>query len=399
VRTKRKMLYLLAAAVVSVPTAIALSTLSSASASPSLLPLSVTNNSGRAEQVQLYVIGEMGGRLGYVNATGTFTPWPAGSDTNPTPAPDVSIPGPARGASKTLQVPKGLSGRMYFSYGQKLVFKLTRTGLVQPAPWAAADPNRDILFDWSEFTFNDAGLWLNTSMVDMFSAPHAVTVTADNGTTRRTGDLVSNGRNRIFDSVRNQPGGWSKLIQTRADGTRLRVLSPHKGIDTGLFPTTYLDPYINSVWNTYKTTTLTVVPFENEPNRKFLGRVDAAGTMNFTDGAGARVASFRKPATKDVFGCDGALAAPNDPPFLIGAISRSICASFHRSTLGTIHTAPTYNAAEFYRGELTDHYSRTLHAHSVDGKAYGFAFDDVGHFESLVHDGNPRAAGIVLGAF
>ena len=35
----------------------------------------------------------------------------------------------------------------------------------------------------------------------------------------------------------------------------------------------------------------------------------------------------------------------------------------------------------------------------VDGKAYGFAFDDVGGFESLVHDGDPRSAGIILGAF
>ena len=29
----------------------------------------------------------------------------------------------------------------------------------------------------------------------------------------------------------------------------------------------------------------------------------------------------------------------------------------------------------------------------ADGKAYAFAFDDVGNFESLVHDGDPRAAG------
>jgi hypothetical protein len=35
----------------------------------------------------------------------------------------------------------------------------------------------------------------------------------------------------------------------------------------------------------------------------------------------------------------------------------------------------------------------------VDGKAYAFAFDDVGAFESLVHDGDPRAAGIVLSPF
>ena len=32
----------------------------------------------------------------------------------------------------------------------------------------------------------------------------------------------------------------------------------------------------------------------------------------------------------------------------------------------------------------------------ADGKAYGFAFDDVGNFESLVHDGNPQQAAMIL---
>ena len=35
----------------------------------------------------------------------------------------------------------------------------------------------------------------------------------------------------------------------------------------------------------------------------------------------------------------------------------------------------------------------------ADGKAYAFAFDDVGNFESLVNDGDPRSAGIMLSPF
>ncbi|WP_280640979.1 beta-1,3-glucanase family protein, partial [Streptomyces afghaniensis] len=37
-----------------------------------------------------------------------------------------------------------------------------------------------------------------------------------------------------------------------------------------------------------------------------------------------------------------------------------------------------------------------IHAQMADGKAYAFAFDDVGHHESLVHDGNPRQAYLTL---
>src|SRR5256714_5104854 len=38
-----------------------------------------------------------------------------------------------------------------------------------------------------------------------------------------------------------------------------------------------------------------------------------------------------------------------------------------------------------------------MHANMVDGRAYGFAFDDVGNFESLVHDGDPRSASVTSG--
>ncbi|MEH0843736.1 beta-1,3-glucanase family protein [Micromonospora sp. CPCC 205711] len=363
---------------------------------PSPLPLTVTNHTGRPEAVHLYVLGvDLGtGRLGYVDAAGTFTPWPAGG-LPPTPAPDVAIPGPAEGGSSTLRIPRNLSGRVYFSLGDKLRFALTPDGLVQPAPWAAGDPNRDILFDWSEFTYTDAGLWLNSSQVDMFAVPHAVSVTGADGATRRTGELVDGGRPRVIDAVRAQPG-WGGAVQTRADGTVLRVLSPGKAADAGLLDAGYLDPYIAQAWQAYATRTLTVVPFADRPDVRYLGRTTGA-TMTFTDGSGRQVASFTRPSSADVWDCDGTLAAPND--LVVGPIARTLCAALHRGTLGTIDTQPGGGPADFYRGELTNHYSRIIHAAMRDGRAYGFAFDDVQAQESLVHDGDPRAAGIELSPF
>ena len=79
-------------------------------------------------------------------------------------APAVAITGPGNGGSTTIQFPRGFSGRAYFSLGAKLKFFLTPDGLVQPAPWAAGDANRDILFDWSEFTYNDAGKYLTKGL-------------------------------------------------------------------------------------------------------------------------------------------------------------------------------------------------------------------------------------------
>jgi hypothetical protein len=361
-----------------------------------LLPVTVANDTGRDEDVFLYVLGVNTGtgKLGYVDRRGTFTPWTGGKAV-PVPAPDVSIPGPADGERTTIKVPKGLSGRLYMSFGRRLDFRLSTDGLVQPAPWAGNDPNRDILFDWSEFTLNEAGLWLNSSQVDMFAVPHVVSVRGGDGRTVRTGEVKPGGRQRVIDRIKQQPG-FADTVQTRADGTVLRVLAPGKAADGGRFSATYLDPYITSAWNAYTSRTLTVVPFGDRPDTRFLGRT-TGDVMNFTDANGRTVASFTKPSTANVWGCDGALGAPNDQ--VVGPIARTLCAALHRGTLGTRHTQPSGGATDFYREPLTNHYSRLIHENMVDGKAYGFAFDDVQAQESLVHSGDPRAAGIVLTPF
>jgi Beta-1,3-glucanase/Ricin-type beta-trefoil lectin domain len=396
VRTRRKLLHALAAVAAAVPVAVSAAAAPAQAAGPALLPVTITNNTGRGDAVYVYVIGTNlnTGRLGYVNQGGTFTPWPAGN-IPPSPAPDVAIGGPGNGGTTTVNFPKGLSGRVYFSLGEKLKFLLTPDGLVQPAPWASGDPNYNILFDWSEFTYNNDGLWLNSSQVDMFAVPHAVTVTGSNGVTTRTGDPVNNGRNNVINGIKAQ-AGWDRTVVTRSDGTVLRVLSPGKAAGAGLLSANYYDSYINSAWNAYTSKTLTIVPFGDQPNTKYFGRT-SGNVMTFTNSAGQQVASFNKPSSASVWGCDGDLPAPNDQ--VVGPISRTLCAALNRGTLGTIDTQPSTNAAQFYQNNPANQYGKIIHQNMADGKAYAFAFDDVANFESLVHSGDPRSAGLILTPF
>ncbi|MCV2460326.1 glycoside hydrolase family 64 protein, partial [Streptomyces sp. ICN988] len=315
---------------------------------------------------------------------------PAGGNP-PTPAPDASIPGPAAGQTKTIRIPK-LSGRIYFSYGQKLDFRLTTGGLVQPAVQNPSDPNRDILFNWSEYTLNDGGLWLNSTQVDMFSAPYTVGVQRADGGVTSAGQLEPGGYHGVFDALRAQPG-WGGLIQTRPDGTVLRALAPLYGVETGALPASVMDDYINRVWQKYATTTLTVTPFGDRPDIKYFGRV-SGNVMNFTNTSGTVVTSFQKPDASSVFGCHRLLDAPNDQ--VRGPISRTLCAGFNRSTLLSNPNQPDPSSAGFYQDAVTNHYARIIHDRMADGKAYAFAFDDVGNHESLVHDGNPVEARLTL---
>jgi hypothetical protein len=52
------------------------------------------------------------------------------------------------------------------------------------------------------------------------------------------------------------------------------------------------------------------------------------------------------------------------------------------------------------RGQpVTNHYSRVMHENTVDGKANGFAFDDVAERAPYVSDPNPSILTVTLTAF
>ncbi|MFO7191800.1 MULTISPECIES: beta-1,3-glucanase family protein [Thermocrispum] len=385
-----------ALAAIAATAAAVLPTATAQSAAPDKLPLTVVNNSGRPEQVHLYVVGQQNGQQGYVTQAGDFVPWQGGA-VPPVPAPDISIPGPALGQSTTLQLPKHVSGRIYMSFGDKLPFSLTPDGLVHPAPWAPGDPSHDILFDFAEFNYDDSGIWMNTTQVDMFAVPHSVSVTAPDGQTITRGELKPGGRNAVIEAVRNTPG-FENTVVTRADGTVVRVLSPIKATEHGLMDPNYLQPYIDQVWNTYIDRDLVVKPFADQPDVAFYGRSDGA-TMTFRDANGQPVATFEKPTSADVWGCHGRLFAPNDA--VIGPIARTLCASLQR---GTLHTTEVqqYGAQQpdtFYHVERTNHYSRMVHENMADGRAYGFPFDDVMAQDTLVHHPTPQSAAITLTPF
>ena len=359
------------------------------------IPITLTNNSGRADQVYIYDLGTLltTGQQGWADANGTFHAWPAGGNP-PTPAPDASIAGPTNGHSLTIRLPK-FSGRVYFSYGQKLNFFVTTGGLVQPAVQNPSDPNSKILFNWTEYTLNDSGIWINSTQVDMFSAPYAVSTQGAQGT-QTTGHLKTDGYAAVFSALRSAPGGYGGLIQTASDGSVLRALAPGHGIGAGLISASVMSDYINRVWTYYASHTMVVTPFGDQPSLVYNGRV-SGNVMNFTNSSGAVVTSFQKPDSDSVFGCYNLLDAPND--LVRGPISRTLCAGYNRTTLLTSTNQPYNVPSAFYQDADTNFYAKAVHAQMIDGKAYAFAFDDVGNNESLVHDDTPSSATIILDPF
>ncbi|WP_405915200.1 glycoside hydrolase family 64 protein [Streptomyces sp. NBC_00728] len=390
--SRRKVLFALGGAAVAAPAiaaiapyAMAGTTDAATKAAAGSLPLTIVNNSGSFgnQSVYVYIVGNQDGQQVRVTQDGTLAPI-ALSDNGADGFTDYALTLAGSGETQ-LSLPY-MSGRIYVALGEKLKFKAVKDGngnaaLQYPAGWVTSDPSFKVLHDCAEFTHNAAGMFCNTTMVDMFSVPMSIRLSGDKVQT--TGTVRDGGRAAAFAAVK-QIEDFAPLVVDD-----LRVIAPGHGLDSGLFAKDYFAPYIDEVWSTYTGKDLTVTTNAGT----FTGRVRAD---RFTFGGPASV-SFAKPSTRDVLFCDGTLAAPNDGT--TGPVAAVLGAGFNRSTLLSNPAQPTTSAADFYRTDLTNHYSKAIHAATEDGKAYGFAFDDVADFASYIQDTAPTAIRVTLAPF
>ncbi|MFE5191213.1 glycoside hydrolase family 64 protein [Streptomyces sp. NPDC056628] len=390
---RRRLLFALGGAAVAVP---AIATVApyalagtsedgEAKAAAGTLPLTIVNDSGEFgnANVHVYVVGNQDGRQVRLTPDGTLAPI-ALSDNGADGFTDYAISLAGSGETR-LSLPH-MSGRIYVALGEKLKFKAVADGngnaaLQYPAGWVSSDPNFPVLHDCAEFTFNSSGMFCNTTMVDMFSVPLSIRLTGEKDQT--TGKLKAGGRASVFAAVR-EAEDFARLV---VDDTR--VIAPGHGLDAGLFAKDYFAPHIDEVWSTYTGRDLTVKTNAGT----FTGRVRGD---RFTFDGPAQV-SFAKPSPRDVLFCDGNLAAPNDGT--TGPVAAILGAGFNRSTLLSQPVQPTTDPAGFYGTGLTNHYAKAVHAATEDGKAYGFAFDDVADFASYIQDTAPTGLTLTLTPF
>lgn len=377
--SRRSFLGGLAAATVGAP--LLARTVGAESTAQPLAPLSLTvaNESGRAGSLFVYVVGTdlASARQCRLSADGALVPV-SESDNGPDGFTDYSI---EVSGSRTLSLPQGMSGRIYTALGEKLKFRCNPgNALAYPAGWVAADPNYPVLHDCAEFTYDGAGMHCNITMVDMLSVPMEISLSG--ATQQKTGRLKDGGRAAVFSALAGTPGFENLVLDD------LRVIAPGHGLDAGRFASDYFAGLIDEVWNHYRSNTMTVTAGA----RTFTGSVQ--GDQFVFDGG---VKAFAKPSTRDVLFCDGALAAPNDG--VTGPVAATLGAGFNRGVLTATGNQPVADASTYYKTSVTNHYSRIMHENTVDGKAYGFAFDDVSEHASYIEDPAPTSMTLTVTPF
>ena len=175
-----------------------------------------------------------------------------------------------------IKMPATTAGRIFISLqqplpltvvegkdSQKNVVALT---IAEDDPYKRGNVSFGMIYDKVEFTYNDDGIWINTTAVDFFGMPLGLSIA---GGGKKTGLDVSRAKvvqsfQRGIDQLKTNSGldasgqslveQWKKCIVEQS-GAQVRIIAPNKAFGrpnaSQDFVRTYLNPYIDAVWAFY----------------------------------------------------------------------------------------------------------------------------------------------------
>lgn len=365
---------------------------------------------GKWSDSQIYatmLVRNQAGDWCHMLANGTMVPMSVGDNgqlsKNGRQCANYSIP---LSSMNGFQLPKYVdSGRVFITCGSPLYLTVNIDGNGKVAYAApdlnnTSDPNVDVYFDWYEFAIvnatweagNPVGFWGNTTQVDQLSIPMMAEVYETSGT-----GYVLKGVNGISKSRSEIWAAWNSSVPTAFQGldNTYRINAPCKdpsGFGLTAPNAAYMTAYVDQIWALYRTKDLVFKMDWQGAARTFRGRVQGDAFVFTMDGAGSYVAVSRKPNTTEIFEGSGVLATGNT---LEGAIQARICAAFNRHVMEDSSKWDTSSA--FYQSGPCNYYSKFMHDQAVNGRAYGFCYDDVGDFSGAIQ--TMKGRGVVINIY
>lgn len=306
-----------------------------------------------------------------------------------------------------------VSGRIYLSFGKQL----QGIGLNTPSdplslqlPSATGAPDYQTVFEFMELSATQPGtgpsnttLYANTSVVDFFSLGLGMTLEYNQGGKNLSSKVgfVDGARDKILAEFEkpSTPVEFRNYIRRDGAQTILRVLSPVQ--QTALQPNGalahFLDPAIDAAWAHYSQVVLNILdnlPGHTPYGYTWTGQLISNGILSMTctsKPAGdsttpiGEVDNLPKPTTRIVFDCDdsGPVTQPDKDSY------RNAGSDGHKRLVSLIGAAlnrgvfETYSdwsdAGKFYTRADGKYnwYSKIMHLFALNGKVYGFGYDDV----------------------
>ena len=297
----------------------------------------------------------------------------------------VTIP-PINSARLMLSV----GGPMYVQVNQDVNGNIGYAGANIDNP---ADPNINVTFDFMEMAIvPTTGFYGNTTRVDQFGFPVTLRLQGLGGYDQTVGETAT--RASLISAWSSAvPAQFQSLAQ--APYSPYRIIAPaHASFGAGQANATYLDSYIQGLWSKYASQTLTFT----DQQGTFTGHV-VNGAFQFTDGQGTYTIA-RAPTTPEALLGNGVLNdATGQTPGTAGydkqlQIQAQMCAAINRHI---VEDPAHWSTPSYFYTSPANSYSKFWHDHSLNGLAYGFAYDDVGGFSSSLHTAAPTIATVTVG--
>ncbi|MFG6465883.1 beta-1,3-glucanase family protein [Roseateles sp. BYS87W] len=371
----------------------------------------VNQTAGRWTDDQVYwaIIGRdwSTGKFVRVDASGNLIPMSTGDNGALTKA-GVTYTNYFHKLSNTrsVTIPPLDSARVLMSVGSPMYIRVVVDGNGNVGYAGAnienpSDPNIDVYFDFGEMAIlppgnANPGIFVNTTRVDQFGFPVKLRVQGLGGFDQSVGEPLTETRDQLFSRYQAEvPAEFRNLAQ--APYSPYRITAPaHGNFKPGGANANYLQPYIDAVWARYRNEDLV---FTLQNLGTFRGRI-SGDRFTFTGGSPAGTFYINgKPDTAMVLLGAGLLADASGNPTNIGTqlqIQAQICAALNRHVLET--PANWYvQSAHHPAGQRSNWFSKFWHDHSINKKAYGFAYDDVGDFSPSIHTAAPTTVTFTIG--
>jgi hypothetical protein len=248
-------------------------------------------------------------------------------------------------AAPTYDMPANSSGRMYFYICAKSDAGCT------------GDPSKSKYFDFIEHTIGPHQYNGNTTRVDAFGLKLAMRLHCSDGFDRAVGEdqaTFAEPREATFQAfVDSMPAEFKPLGQ--APHAPYRIVEPGAaGFGDGGTYAHYYDALVNEIWSKNGLTIAKPGP-------------NGSGLRDYPD---VSAAIFRH----------------------VGNVAGSFSAD------GKLQNKKLWDdASTFYRSAPAHYYARFWHTRSIEGKAYGFPYDDVGGYSTYVSHANPQYMLIAIG--
>ncbi|KAI3390607.1 hypothetical protein diail_9097 [Diaporthe ilicicola] len=369
---------------------------STAGSGGSGLEIKITNSA--SEKMYAYIIGEdytNGKKVFYQNGANTwYYPTYSGA-SNGTAGKNAKVDSSSNelaievdgNGDTTVTLSEYLnSGRVYIGASEMTFMQDPSGNLVEPSPVDTSDANYGFAWGIVELAWSDVELAADLSYVDSVGLALGMKVTTTDGEEYYDAGLPAGSLKKVCDELAAAGDEWGDMCVKDSNGNLIRALAPSKvisGSTAGSLSTLY-DSYIDEVWDKYAAANLTVNTQESTWGPNVTCRVSGGATMVCSQPDGATY-SYDKPTTADVLGCNsGPFTSQGDNAYQSRTWPR-LCAAFTRSTLlldgGDVTPSSQVGAAQYYGGDVTNHFSRIVHGAVTPGGegtgAYAFAFDDV----------------------